>query len=109
MLLGPGPEEHSERTAAHHEGEEVEEAAVEPPGDLTILGTLGSDLGLVAGDDGGDRLVNELITESVLFHKVSSEVVKFIESKIIPWSHNDIALHRYNRNILGNGGKVGIV
>lgn len=109
MLLGLGPEEDSERAAAQDDSEEVEETGVEPPGYLTILLTLGGDLGLVAGDDGGDRLVNVGVAESVLFHKVSSEVVKLIESKIIPWSNNDFAVHGHNGNILGNGRQVGIV
>jgi len=49
VLLRLGPEENSERTTAEQQGEEVEEAAVEPTGHLVFLLALGGHSGLVAG------------------------------------------------------------
>jgi len=83
MILGGFSKENPERAAAEDQGQEVEDAAVEPPGNTVLVRADSRDLALKTRNNQVDFLVNKLVSEPILLDKISSEIIKFIESKVV--------------------------
>ena len=67
MILGGFSKENPERTAAEDQGQEVKDAAVEPPGNTVLVRADSRDLALKTRNNQVDFLVNKLVSEPNYF------------------------------------------